>query len=285
MAVELKWLRQGPVAFSADGGADGLVTVEDVLCFKVKQDIVISSDTQPNLQLEVKRVLSLTQLIVGPRFDSKNRRINQLNKRTDISAYTVADNASIRASEQDKKFIPTEDMWKAVYEFEPTLALRNLLVDKVGSPHSNKNPLWTGLTDGNNNAAINNDGSINVNIVEGGAAGSNIVFTDTSGEFTDTTETQVATYVSDQNNTRITKFLGEAPTFGWWRIYKNAVSTVNLTVSFRTSPFQRNGEYDLEIPETLSGTDTLIVTFQADRYRSNLLGSTASTFVRLEGVK
>ena len=57
MAIEKKYFQIGPLALAADGGEDGLVTLENVQCFKVKQKVVLSSDTQEDLQLEVKRVM------------------------------------------------------------------------------------------------------------------------------------------------------------------------------------------------------------------------------------
>ena len=284
MAIEKKYFQIGPLALAADGGEDGLVTLENVQCFKVKQKVVLSSDTQEDLQFEVTRVVSMTQLYVGPRFDKKKRDITNLNVRSDISNYLAADNATIRASEQEKNYLTTEDTWKAIYEFEPTMALRNILVDKVGDPFTNENPFWVGLTDGTNNVVINEDGSINVNVVDS-ITGTSVIFTDPNGEFTDTSETEVSTYIADKDNTRITKFLGEAKTFGLWRIYEGTINELNLKAAIRTSPFERTAKYDFEIPQVLDNTNQLIVTFTAGRYRDNLLGGTASTFVRLEGSK
>lgn len=282
MAIEKYWTRQGPIAFIQNGTESGLITVNNVACFKVKQRVVISSDTQPDLQLQIKRIPSLTQIIVGPLKDDKKRNIKNLNLRTDLSAYTVADNATIRAEEQSKVTIPRDDIWQAVYEFEPTVALRTLLVDKVGEAFDEDNPLWTGISDGNNTLVVNSDGSINANIVTS-TVGTDVFFTDTNGVFSDTTETQVAQYISGSNNTRITRFLGVAKTFGTWRLYKDTINPLNLRVEVRTSPFDRNGKYDFEIPEILNNTEQLLITFQADRYRNNLLGANSSTFVRLEG--
>jgi len=141
MAIEKKWTRQGPAAFTADGGENGLITVSSVECFKTKQVVWIKSDTQPRLRLEIKRVPSLTTIVVGPLVDNKKRKIDNLNVRQDISSYTVADNAFIEAEEQPKRTIPENDQWAAVYEFEPTVALRTFLVDKLGDGYTVNNPL------------------------------------------------------------------------------------------------------------------------------------------------
>jgi hypothetical protein len=143
MAIERFWERQGPVAFTADGGQDGLVTVSDVICFKVKQKVVISSATQPDLQLEVKRVHGPTTLTVGPIRDKTHpaKSKHNLHSKEDISAYTVLDGAQIRAAEQPKSVPTPEDIVKATYEQEPTLAWRAMLVDKIGKAISDSNPL------------------------------------------------------------------------------------------------------------------------------------------------
>jgi len=143
MAIERTWERQGPAAFTADGGENGLVTVSDVLCFKVKQKVVLTSDTQGDLPLQVKRVLSFTQLIVGP-FRSKQKTgntENNLKLRENISAFTLADNAMIHAVEQPKTKINPVDITQSTYEHEPTNAVRTIGVDKVGTPWGTNNPV------------------------------------------------------------------------------------------------------------------------------------------------
>jgi len=158
MAIERIWERQGPEAFTADGGADGLVTVASVLCFKVKQKVTISSATQDDILLEVKRVLSATQLRVGPIKDKTHpqKPIHNLKSREDISAYTTADGSTIRAGEQKKVRLSPPDIIQALYEQEPTVGLRNFLVDKLGNGYTEKNPLPVQLS----------DGSINIGTVE-----------------------------------------------------------------------------------------------------------------------
>ena len=128
MAIEKFWERQGPVAFSANGGEDGLVTLSSVICFKVKQSVSIKAIGLPTLQLEVKRVISATQLYVGPR-QSVPQKNRSLKTRSDLSAYTTALSASIQAVEQSKAKVPPNDIIQAVYEHEPTIAIRTMMVD------------------------------------------------------------------------------------------------------------------------------------------------------------
>lgn len=276
MAIERHWEYQAPIAFTADGGADGLVTVSSVECLKVKQNIVVSAVGLPDLALEVKRVISFTQLIVGP----KQSKLG-LKAREDISAYTVALSASIRAEEQSKTRLDPRDIIQSVYEHEPTIAIRTMEVDKIGHPYTVSNPFPTLISDGQDIVSVNADGSINVKILEG-AAGTPIVHKESS-TITNITETTVATFTATVDNSNIFKLSGEAHTYGIWRIYKNVINTANLEDVIRTSPTVRTALLKLEQPVLLSNTDQIIVTFEAERYRSSLLGVSSNTFVRLEG--
>lgn len=136
MAIERLWETISPITFAANGGADGIVTIPDVCGFKVKQTVVISALTLPELILEVKRVVSPTKLIVGPKVTT-----GKMTARQNLSAYTVALLANIRAEEQPKVRIPPADAIQAAYEQEPTLAIRTLGVDCIGDPWSVDNPM------------------------------------------------------------------------------------------------------------------------------------------------
>lgn len=160
MAIEKKWTRQGPVAFAQDGTESGLITVSSVECFKVKQIVSVKSNTQPTKRLQIKRIPSLTQIIVGPLTDNKNRKIDSLSVREDLSAYTVLDGATIQAEEQSKVTIPEKDIIQAVYEFEPTVAIRTIGVDRLGDPWSETNPLPVEGTISVQNGELPNKGKI-----------------------------------------------------------------------------------------------------------------------------
>jgi hypothetical protein len=136
MAIERLWTSLGPIAFAANGGADGSITIADSCGFKVKQMVVISAVSLPDLVLEVKRVVSPTKLIVGPKVTT-----GKMIARQNLSAYTVALLANIRAEEQPKVRIPPADVIQAAYEQEPTLAIRTLGVDCYGDAWGKDNPM------------------------------------------------------------------------------------------------------------------------------------------------
>lgn len=134
MAFERHYQQQGPVLFTQNGGQDGKITLSDVGLIKVKQTVSLRSISQPTIQVQVKRVLSPTILVVGP-LD------NNFKSFQDVSNYTVLDSASLFASEQSKPKLKVDDIWQAVYEQEPSVSIRTLGVDKYGRPWDGENPV------------------------------------------------------------------------------------------------------------------------------------------------
>lgn len=133
--LEKRFTAIPPQLLTSSGTANGVITVADTRLFKVKQEVVLVGTTLPILDIiEIKRINTINQMIVGPR----NSNINNV---TDVSAYTLALNSSIFANEQKRPSIPAEEIIRAVYEEEPTTALRNMLVDKQGNDFDAQNPL------------------------------------------------------------------------------------------------------------------------------------------------
>jgi hypothetical protein len=139
-----------PRLFVTDGQANGQIELADTTFFKVKQRVVVTADTEPNLELEVKAVLSDTILVVGP----QNSNIKQV---TNISAYTVAKNAAILADEQVRPGITSDETRRAVYDEEPTVAYRNVMVDKYGRYWGKDNPIPTTIESEWDKIIINRD--------------------------------------------------------------------------------------------------------------------------------
>lgn len=172
MALERKWPAIPARLLTADGNAFGLIQIADTAEFRTKQKIGLKSNTLSPTAYQVKEVISSTQLIVGP-IDNKVGRENF----SDVSMWTVADGATIHAVEQDKNQIPDKDHYLAVYESDPVVADRVILVDKYGNKYGEGNPLpiafdgtvavgnVTITDDGGDELQINSDGSINVVIV------------------------------------------------------------------------------------------------------------------------
>lgn len=136
MAIERSWESVGPIAFTANGGADGTVTLLSAAGFKVKQSVVVSATSLPDLKLEVKKVISPTKLIVGPVVTT-----GKLLARQDLSAYTLVLNANLRAEEQKKAVLPMADIIQAVYRQEPGTTIGVELDDQFGQPFDLNNPI------------------------------------------------------------------------------------------------------------------------------------------------
>lgn len=121
-------------AFVADGTANGVITIANATLFKVKQEVLVNATGLPQLELEVKDIPSITTMVVGPRGGNIRGTI-------DISAYTTAAGGNIFANEQKRPPIDYSEIMRGVFEEEPTVALRNFLVDKLGNGYDASNPL------------------------------------------------------------------------------------------------------------------------------------------------
>lgn len=131
----------GPLTFTADGGTEGEIQLEDTCGLFVKQEIILQSTTQQRVDLEIKRVLSKTQIKVG-------RRGHKINDFVDVSLFRVVEGATIRADEQTRRRIPPEDIEQARWSREPINADRTILVDPYGDHYKVDNPIPVRLSDG-----------------------------------------------------------------------------------------------------------------------------------------
>jgi hypothetical protein len=166
VALEKRW-EQVSANFTADGTSDGIVPVADASGFFAKQKVTVKSDTQQPIFLEVKRVYP-TKVVVG--LDDKG-----IDHKQNMSAYLVVDNANIFAAEQTKTKLQPDEIFNAVYERDPAVALRGLLVDSFGNVYKVTNPFPVSVGDGEDQLEVNDDGSINVNIVNSPVSNENIV--------------------------------------------------------------------------------------------------------------
>lgn len=125
--IEKHWSNIAPVAFTATGTSRGRVTVTDTRGFRVKQRVVVGSTASlPSLVLEVKRVVSPTEMDLG----SPEKPISD---RTDLSLYSAL-TSFVYANEQQRPNISPQDIDRATYEEEPVVARRVIQVDEYGRP-------------------------------------------------------------------------------------------------------------------------------------------------------
>lgn len=144
MAIERFYSQVDAVSFTADGQDIGLVTVTDTSCFKVKMFVIVKADTMEQQRFQVKRVISKTEMLLGP-------ENTPIRKRSDMSMYTLSLNPTVEAPEQERPEIPPADYERASYEEEPTVAKRSYLVNKQGNGYTTENPFPVQLSDGDVN--------------------------------------------------------------------------------------------------------------------------------------
>jgi len=135
MANEKRWEMVPPRAFTANGTLDGIITVADASGFFAKQVVTIKSNTQIAINAEV-RVVTPTTIQVGAIGSNFSTYL-------DIEDFLVVDNSSIEASEQIKTAIKPDNILQAIYERDPAVAIRALLVDKFGGKYDTNNPMPT----------------------------------------------------------------------------------------------------------------------------------------------
>ena len=128
LSTQRNWLARPARAFEQDGTALGIVVLETSQDLKVKQTVVLKSDTQPNLKAQISKIIDRKTIMVGPHCEK------DLNVPLDVSAYLVADNATIEAPEQPRPNIPIDknQLDRFEHEEEPIMAKRVTLVSKDG---------------------------------------------------------------------------------------------------------------------------------------------------------
>jgi hypothetical protein len=136
MAFERKLAAVSPQAFTANGTAQGLITIASTAGFYIKQFVYLQSNTILSAGFQVKNILSDTQLVLGPPNNSLNAPLNP----TDLSGYLVADGATISAPEQNNFPIKPDDHYLAVFMPAPIQADRVIDVDPYGNPYGPDNP-------------------------------------------------------------------------------------------------------------------------------------------------
>lgn len=129
MAIEKTWLAIPALALTQNGGKYGELFVSSTLSFKVKQRVFLKSNTVLSKQFEIKRINDDTSMELGA--------IGQgIKDRSDIQEFLIADSAMLYAIDQERPAIPPDAFERAVYEEEPTVAKRVVLVDTLGRKFS-----------------------------------------------------------------------------------------------------------------------------------------------------
>lgn len=141
--TEKKYLAITATTLLADGGTDGTITVINTYCFKAGQCVLFKQGGNA-LIAKIKRVISDTQFIVIDKEDA----VITTNK-LDMSTFTAG--STVELMEVKRPVIDLLEIQRAVYEEEPTVALRTHFVDWLGRSYDITNPVPVRLSDGSVN--------------------------------------------------------------------------------------------------------------------------------------
>lgn len=130
MTIERKWEAVASQSLTADGTTNGIITIADTKLWRVGQALYLRSNTQTEVLVRVERITSSTTMRVV------SAAPNCSPTPIDISAYLLADAASIDAFEQNTPRVSPEETARAAFDFEPVNAFRVRLVDEYGDPAS-----------------------------------------------------------------------------------------------------------------------------------------------------
>lgn len=144
MAIEQSWLAVSPRLLTADGGEQGQIKLADTRGFKTKMLVIVQNSIGTHIEVQVKRVNKLS-IVVGPKPGDPNTQQGKagLKTYTDVRAFTVVGGAFVYAVEQGKTKLKPDDIIQAVYEQEPTVAIRTFPVDENGDSYTDENPFPT----------------------------------------------------------------------------------------------------------------------------------------------
>lgn len=141
---EKKFYTIPDATLTADGTTNGIITIPSTFQYKVGMIVSMFSLTESPRRLKIKRVISDTQMHLG----EEKTKITEFS---DLSAFLVSDTATVRFTEQPRPVIDILEIQRQVYEEEPTVAIRNHLVDWMGRSYDKANPVPVQLSDGSVN--------------------------------------------------------------------------------------------------------------------------------------
>jgi len=158
--TEKRFLAIPPQQLTANGTVDGTITIDSTYCWKVGQIVTVISNIVPPRRLKIKAVISETELKVGDIGAP-------IYKFSDVSDLLVADTAMIELVDDSinsgsqasnrRQTIHLDEIRRAVYEEEPTIALRSHLVDWLGRSYSIDNPMPVALSSNINIGKVDAD--------------------------------------------------------------------------------------------------------------------------------
>jgi len=124
--LEKRFYAVPPQLLTTNGSVNGFITIANAsILLKVKQIVNVTDTLGNHRTYEVKRVDFPDIVFLGP----IGKPIGTYD---DMSAYTTVNGAFLFADEQQRTKIAEQEIPRAVYAEEPTVAIRSTLVDTSG---------------------------------------------------------------------------------------------------------------------------------------------------------
>jgi hypothetical protein len=158
--TERRWAKIPETPITADGTEDGIITIEDTAYYKVKMFVVIKSDAYQPVRLQIQRVISSTELVLGlstEQYKEERKKNPKTSRIVDVSRFTVADNTTVLVPEQERPNIPPADYERAVYEEEPIMAKRTIPVDRFGNTYGKSHEGQQQIVEGSITGSVYNN--------------------------------------------------------------------------------------------------------------------------------
>ena len=268
--TEKRIYRIPPIALTSDGTNVGHITVPDSSLFMVGQIVILNSSATGPMNYKINRIHPVDHVTMelGPVKE-------HISKRSDLSAFLVADGATIEANEQERPSVPEQEIERHTYEEEPTVARRVILVDKWGCRIDDNNPLPT--------TAVLNVGNLEIPVEIDAKDGDNIaisahpnqIFSQNEDTLTTAAFKEIFSYTSTDDNTKVAYLSGTVNTPTVFRVYVDGV----FVRERMTSPGDRNADFVFYEHRSLPTGTT--ITVEAKPFRN--ICPPYGTFVSMEG--
>lgn len=260
-----------PKSFIADGTSSGRIQVTDAChYFVVGQVVILKSTTQLPARFKIKRMPDDNTMILGP--EDKPVQIT-----SDVSAYIVADMATVESEEQNRPSVPEQEIERITYAEEPTIARRVILVDQCGNMIGEDNPLPVD--------AVLNVGDLNITVDLDAKSGDNVaisahpspIFSESSNSLSIAGYQEIFSYTSVNADTKIVYITAAISTNANVRLKINGV----VKREYRTSAIDRQAHFLFHEHRPLPLGTIISVEAEAEKFYNN--NAPYATFTSLEG--
>lgn len=141
IAYQNQWPAVAAQTLTANGAADGLISIPDTSGFYATQIVKMANNTPISEFFQVLEVISDTQMYLGAIGNMGDKRYKANG--ASLTAYTTAKASTVEAAQQNKRLPSPNAAMQAVLAAEPILAMRAMLVNHRGAPMYHKGPLKT----------------------------------------------------------------------------------------------------------------------------------------------